>query len=84
MVTYTYIVQTLEGRIIYTEDDLKLQTYYMDQQELFTGLREGLKLMKEGESVFGSTTPWTTYCNTKASEGEPEQTETSQSHTCKR
>jgi len=51
MVTYTYNVQTLEGRIIYTEDDLKLQTYYMDQQELFTGLREGLKLMKEGESV---------------------------------
>ena len=51
MVTYTYNVQTLEGRIIYTEDDLKLQTYYIDQQELFTGLREGLKLMKKGESV---------------------------------
>ena len=23
----------------------------MDQQELFSGLREGLKLMKEGESI---------------------------------
>ena len=51
MVTYTYAVKTLEGRVIYTEEDLKLQTYYIDQQELFTGLREGLKLMKEGESV---------------------------------
>ena len=50
-VTYTYNVRTLEGRVIYTEEDLKTQTYYIDQQELFTGLRKGLKLMKESESV---------------------------------
>ena len=51
MVMYTYDVKTLHGRVIYTKEDLKTQTYYIDQQELFTGLREGLKLMKEGESV---------------------------------
>ena len=28
-----------------------MQNYAMDQQELFTGLREGLKLMKAGETV---------------------------------
>ena len=34
-----------------TKEELKTQTYAMDQQELFTGLREGLKLMKAGETV---------------------------------
>ena len=51
IVNYNYDVKTINGDIIYTKEDLKTQTYAMDQQELFTGLREGLKLMKSGETV---------------------------------
>ena len=51
LVQYTYALKTLEGQVIYTAKELETQSYYIDQQELFSGLREGLKLMKEGESV---------------------------------
>lgn len=51
IVNYNYNVKTLNGDIIYTKIDIKTQTYVMDQQELLTGLREGLKLMKAGETA---------------------------------
>lgn len=51
LINYKYGVKNLHGDIIYSEDDIQMQTYAMDQQELFTGLREGLKLMKAGESI---------------------------------
>ncbi|MFV0565600.1 MAG: gliding motility-associated peptidyl-prolyl isomerase GldI [Flavobacteriaceae bacterium] len=51
VVTYNCSIKTLNGNIIYSEEDLKTQTYTIDQEELFTGLREGLKLMKPGETV---------------------------------
>ncbi|WP_142783746.1 gliding motility-associated peptidyl-prolyl isomerase GldI [Changchengzhania lutea] len=51
LINYNYDVKTLDGTVIYSKDDLKTQRYAMDKQELFTGLREGLKLMKSGETV---------------------------------
>ena len=51
IVNYIYDVKSLNGNIIYSKEDIKPQTYAMDKQELFTGLREGLKLMKTGETV---------------------------------
>lgn len=51
IVTFDYNVKTLNGDVIYSKQDTKTQRYPMDQAELFTGLREGLKLMKEGETV---------------------------------
>ena len=51
VIDYNYNVKNLNGKVIYSKDELKTQTYAMDQQELFTGLREGLKLMKPGETV---------------------------------
>jgi gliding motility-associated peptidyl-prolyl isomerase len=51
LVQYTYALKTLERQVIYPAKKLKTQSYYIDQQELFSGLREGLKLMKEGESI---------------------------------
>jgi len=51
IVTFDYNVKTLDGIIIYSKEDTKTQQYPMDQAELFTGLREGLKLMKAGETV---------------------------------
>ncbi len=51
IVNYNYNVKTLNGNVIYTKNDTKTQNYTMDKEELFTGLREGLKLMKTGETV---------------------------------
>jgi len=51
IVNFDYNVKDLKGNTIYTKEQLKTQNYAMDQQELFSGLREGLKLMKAGETV---------------------------------
>ena len=51
IINYDYDIKALNGNIIYSKNDIKNQTYAMDKQELFTGLREGLKLMKTGETV---------------------------------
>ncbi|MCX7547157.1 gliding motility-associated peptidyl-prolyl isomerase GldI [Xanthomarina sp. F1114] len=51
IVNFNYNVKTLDDQLIYSKEDLKPQTYVMDKQELFSGLREGLKLMKTGETV---------------------------------
>ena len=51
IINFNYDVKDINGKIIYTTEELKTQNYAMDQEELFTGLREGLKLMKAGETV---------------------------------
>ena len=51
LVNYNYNVKALNNDLIYSKSDVKTQTYAMDKEELFTGLREGLKLMKTGETV---------------------------------
>lgn len=51
IVNFDYNVKSFNGKIIYSEAVLKTQNYPMDKKELFTGLREGLKLMKSGETV---------------------------------
>lgn len=51
IVNFDYDVKSLNGDLIYSKDDIKTQTYAMDQEEIFTGMREGLKLMKKGETV---------------------------------
>lgn len=48
VVDFTYDVSTIEGEEIYDDID---KTYVMDKEELFTGLREGLKLLKPSETV---------------------------------
>jgi len=51
IINYTFNIKALNGTIIYSAEELKIQTYTMDKEELFTGLREGLKLLKSGESA---------------------------------
>jgi len=51
LVTFDYNVKDLNGNLIYSKEELATQEYPMDQKELFKGLREGLKLMKVGETV---------------------------------
>lgn len=51
VVNFDYSVKTLNGQVIYSDEDIKPRDYTMDKEELFTGLREGLKLMKPGETI---------------------------------
>ena len=48
IVEFNYNIRTLDGQTIYPMEE---KTYAMDQEELFGGLREGLKLMKKGETI---------------------------------
>lgn len=48
---FDYTISDLEGKVIYTEADLKPQEYHVDKQNIMMGLRDGIKLMKKGEKV---------------------------------
>ncbi len=51
VVIFDYSISTIEGRPIYAEGEKPTREYAIDKEKLFTGLRQGLKLMKEGETV---------------------------------
>ena len=51
IVKFDYTISSLQGDIIYDQSELPTKTYAIDKEELFSGLREGLKLMKKGEVV---------------------------------
>lgn len=51
VVEFDYNLKSLDGRTIYSGEELPTRTYAMDKEKLFSGLREGLKIMKEGETV---------------------------------
>lgn len=51
IVNFDYDVKDFNGNDIYSDIEIRPRDYAMDQEELFTGLREGLKLMKPGETV---------------------------------
>lgn len=48
MVNFRFAVSNIQGDKIY---DTTTKTYTIDKEELFSGMREGLKLMKPSESV---------------------------------
>lgn len=53
IVQFTYNIEDFNGEMILSEKDTGMQRYKIDQsnQELISGIREGLKLMKTGEEV---------------------------------
>lgn len=53
IVKFTYDIKDLNGKLILSEKENGLQQYKVDQsnQDLISGVREGIKLMKEGETV---------------------------------
>ncbi|GEQ86074.1 peptidyl-prolyl cis-trans isomerase [Patiriisocius marinistellae] len=52
-VTFTYNINDLDGNVIISEAENGIQNYLVDQsnQELISGIREGIKLLKVGESA---------------------------------
>lgn len=51
IVVYEYDIKDLDGNIIYSKEEIGTQSYTMDKEELISGMREGLKLLKEGETA---------------------------------
>ncbi len=52
-IKFSYEIKNLGGTLILSENEIGLQNYVVDQsnQDLISGLREGIKLMKEGETI---------------------------------
>jgi gliding motility-associated peptidyl-prolyl isomerase len=48
---FDYEIKDLSGNIIYSELELRPQTYFVDKQDIMMGLRDGIKLMHKGEKV---------------------------------
>jgi gliding motility-associated peptidyl-prolyl isomerase len=48
---FDYEIKDLKGKVIYSELELRPQTYLVDKQNIMTGLREGIKLMHKNEKV---------------------------------
>ncbi|QYS88742.1 gliding motility-associated peptidyl-prolyl isomerase GldI [Flavobacterium davisii] len=51
LVFFNYEIKDIKGNIIYTQTELKPQTYKVDQQDFIKGLQDGIKLMQKGEQV---------------------------------
>ena len=51
LVIFEYNLIELDGDTIYTTEEIGVREYYIDQERIFSGMRQGLKLMQEGETV---------------------------------
>ncbi|GGW31146.1 gliding motility-associated peptidyl-prolyl isomerase GldI [Arenibacter certesii] len=51
VVTMEYNIVSMENDTIYTKQEIGTITYNVDKQQLFPGLRNSVKLLKEGESA---------------------------------
>jgi gliding motility-associated peptidyl-prolyl isomerase len=48
---FDYEIKDINGKIIYSQSELKPQQYLVDKQNIMIGLRHGIKLMQKGEKV---------------------------------
>ena len=51
VINFNFDIKQINGEVVYSKEELKTRNYSMDQEKLFSGLREGLKLMKKGETM---------------------------------
>ncbi|REH02000.1 gliding motility-associated peptidyl-prolyl isomerase GldI [Flavobacterium aquicola] len=48
---FDYEIKNLDGKIIYSQEELERQIYKVDKQDIMMGLRDGIKLMRKKEKV---------------------------------
>ncbi|WP_320815099.1 gliding motility-associated peptidyl-prolyl isomerase GldI [Flavobacterium sp.] len=48
---FNYEIRDLKNKIIYTQEELQPQEYFVDKENIMMGLRDGIKLMKKGETI---------------------------------
>lgn len=51
LVEFEYNIKDLNGNTIYTKEQIGAQTYTIDKEELISGLRDALKILKENETA---------------------------------
>jgi len=53
LVTFSYDIKRLDGTAVLSKDEIGIQNCIVDKtnQELISGIRDGLKLMKQGETI---------------------------------
>ena len=51
IVFFDYEIKDLQNQDIYNLSETKQQVYYVDKENIMMGLRDGIKLMKKGETV---------------------------------
>jgi len=51
IVYFNYEIKDLQNKLIYSKEDLKSQEYFVDKENIMMGLRDGIKLMKKGETI---------------------------------
>ena len=51
IVYFNYEIKDLQNKLIYTKEELKPQEYFVDKENIMMGLRDGIKLMKKGETI---------------------------------
>lgn len=51
LVVFTYDILTLDNDTIYSQKEIGTLSYKVDKQELFQGLRDAVKLLKENEKA---------------------------------
>jgi gliding motility-associated peptidyl-prolyl isomerase len=49
--SFDYEIKDISGNVIYSQLELKPQTYIVDKQNIMMGLRHGIKLMHKAETV---------------------------------
>ncbi len=49
LVAFNYDILTLDNDTIYSQEEIGVVTYKVDKQELFLGLRDAVKMLKENE-----------------------------------
>lgn len=50
-VRFLYDIKTINGEIIYSQEELGEKNYLVDQQDFMQGIQEGIKFMKVNEKV---------------------------------
>ena len=48
---FDYEIKDFKGNVVYSEVELRPQTYVVDKQNIINGLRDGIKLMRKNEKV---------------------------------
>lgn len=75
-VLFRHEIRALNDDVYYSFDEMGIQSYLVDKQELISGLQDGIKLMKKGERVdflFPSHKAYGYTGNDKVSPNEPLQ-----------
>lgn len=49
--SFDYQIMDIKGNVVYSDIELKPQTYIVDKQNIMMGLRDGIKLMHKNEKV---------------------------------